>query len=56
MDGFNLLQEFVLPALELDALDVVEGLIDVTHALVMLYSFLLVKRALHVASDVANGE
>ena len=52
----NLVDKLVLPAVELDALDVLEGLVDVKHSLVTLLPNLLVDILLRVLPVVAEQE
>ena len=56
IDGFDFLEEFALPAVQFDALDVVERLVDVSHAFVVFLSLLLVHLALGTAANVAHDE
>jgi len=53
---FNFVEELAFPAVKFDAFDVVEGLIDVAHALVVLFAPLLLHVTLFASSDVANQE
>ena len=55
VDVLDLVEELVLPAVQLDSLDVLEGLVDVEHALVSLFSHLLrevlLSRLTHIADS-----
>ena len=53
---FDFVEEFVLPSVKLDALNILEGLVDVSHTLVMLLALFLVNLTFIAASDVAHQE
>ena len=56
VEAFDFVKEFVFPAIELDSLNVLEGLIDVGHAFVVLLAPLLVNIAFGFTSEVAHQE
>lgn len=56
VDFFDFVEELVLPSVKLDSFDVLEGLIDVSHTLVMLLALLLVNLAFSAAANVAHQE
>ena len=52
----NFIEELGFPTVELNTLDVVEGLVDVRHALIVLLTLLLVNLTLVASPDVTHEE